>query len=57
MWHPEEGRFDYFAAASIYQAFKELNKFNISLTDEFYERAETIDLRELSSQDFYFKVY
>lgn len=52
IWHPQEGCFNAFPKRAIYQAFKLLDKKQIVVIDEFYEKKFTLDLDTLTDVEF-----
>lgn len=49
---PEEGAFDVFSKLSILRTFRRLGKGFIVVRDEFLEKKSTLDIREISDDEF-----
>lgn len=53
---PEEGTFDVFSKVSILKIFRRLGKGVIVVEDEFLDKKVTIDIRELTDEEFCNKI-
>jgi hypothetical protein len=56
IWYPEEGTFDFFCKSSIYDILKSNGITKIEVEDEFYENSKTIDISNLSKNEFCKKI-
>ena len=56
IWHPSEGAFDLFTKSSIFEILKSNGISKIIVEDEFYENKKTIDLNDLTQNDFREKI-
>lgn len=56
IWHPTEGTFDFFTKSSIFEILKSNGISKVNVEDEFYENKKTIDLNDLSKNDFCDKI-
>jgi len=52
IWYPSEGNFNILSKSDIYKTLKSLNKNEVFVTDEFYEKTKTLKINELSEYDF-----
>jgi hypothetical protein len=55
-WHPTEGTFDFFTKSSIFEILKSNGISKVDVEDEFYENKKTIDLNDLTKNDFCDKI-
>ena len=55
-WHPTEGTFDFFTKSSIFEILKSNGISKVDIEDEFYENKKTIDLNDLTKNDFCDKI-
>jgi hypothetical protein len=55
-WHPTEGTFDFFTKSSIFEILKSNGISKVYVEDEFYENKKTIDLNDLTKNDFCDKI-
>ncbi|MBW2938198.1 DUF2711 domain-containing protein [Aureisphaera sp. CAU 1614] len=56
IWHPSEGAFDFFTKSSIFEILKSNGISKVDVEDEFYENKKTINLNELTQNDFCEKI-
>lgn len=56
IWHPSEGAFDFFTKSSIFEILKSNGISKVDVEDEFYENKKTIDLNDLTQNDFCDKI-
>jgi Protein of unknown function (DUF2711) len=56
IWHPTEGKFDYFTKSSIFDTLKYAGVTEIEVQDELYEKKKNIDLSTLNNNDFCEKI-
>ena len=56
IWHPEEGSFDFFCKSSIYDILISNGIIEIVVEDEFYENKKTINIHNLSKNEFCEKI-
>ncbi len=56
IWHPNEGAFDFFTKSSIFEILKSNGISKVFVEDEFYENKKTIDLNDLTKNDFCDKI-
>lgn len=57
IWYPSEGTFDVLSKSDIYKTFKSLNKNEIIVTDEFYEKTKTLNINNLSEYEFIEQIF
>lgn len=51
-WFPVKGSFDVFAKMGIYKTLLQLNKNEVFITDELYQKTKTFNLKEISGREF-----
>lgn len=52
IYHPGEGRINIFDLLRIYNCLRDMGKHELVMSDEFFEQRETVDLAELSFNQF-----